>query len=86
MKYGIESEGFNVKCANCGNIVAKDGVLNTNYCEKCGAPLSLSAIGEFEDLKLNISKSVLINLKEYANQYHTDSLVEVLKQYTKDME
>ena len=86
MKYGIESEGLEIKCANCGSVVAKDGVLQTDYCSKCGAPLSLSAIGDFEELKQNISKSVLINLKEYANQYHTDSLIEVLKQYTKDME
>ena len=86
MKYGIESEGLNIKCANCGKVVAKDGDLTSNYCDKCGAPLSVQAIANFEELKQNISKSVLINLKEYANQYHTDSLNEVLKQYTKDIE
>ena len=86
MKYGIESEGLNIKCANCGTVVAEDGVLSANYCHECGAPLSVQAIANFEDLKQNISKSVLINLKEYANMNHTDSLNEVLKQYTKDME
>lgn len=86
MKYGIDSEELNVKCANCGYVVSKDGVLNTNFCSNCGAPLSVYAIGDFEEMKQNICKGVLVNLKECANQNHTDSLVEVLKLYTKDME
>ena len=86
MKYGIESEGLNVKCANCGKVVAKDGVLNVNYCERCGAPLSVMAIGEHEELKENVKKSTILTLKDYADRNKTDSFVEILKQYAKDAE
>ena len=86
MKYGIESEGLNVKCANCGNVVSKDGVLYTNYCEKCGTPLSVLAIGEFEEVKENTRKSLLLTLKSYADKNKTDSFIEILKQYSKDAE
>ena len=86
MKYGIENEGLNVICTNCGNVVSQDGVLSTNFCEECGAPLSMSAIGEFEELKENVRKSLILTLKDYADKNKTDSFVEILKQYSKDAE
>ncbi|HAJ77941.1 MAG TPA: hypothetical protein DCO89_02610 [Clostridiales bacterium] len=86
MKYGIENEGLNVECANCGNVVSKDGVLYTNYCDECGAPLSMSAIGEFEEVKENTRKSLILTLKGYADKNKTDSFIEILKQYSKDAE
>jgi predicted amidophosphoribosyltransferase len=86
MKYGIESEGLKLKCGNCKNIIATDGELKTNYCDKCGAPLSVLAIADFEELKDNIRKSTVLTLKDYADKNHTDSFVEILKQYSKDAE
>ena len=86
MKYGIESEGLNIKCANCENVVSKDGDLHTNFCEECGAPLSVSAIGEFEELKENVRKGLILTLKGYADKNKTDSFIEILKQYSKDAE
>lgn len=86
MKYGMESEGLVVKCANCKKVIATDGELKTNYCDKCGAPLSVLAIGEFEEVKANIRKSLLLTLKSYADKNKTDSFVEILKQYSKDAE
>ena len=40
MKYGIEYDELNIKCANCGNVVSQNGELEGNYCDKCGTPLS----------------------------------------------
>jgi len=79
MKYGIEDEGLIIKCANCGKTVSEDGDLYTNYCDECGAPLSMSAIGDFEGFKENVRKSLILTLKSYADKNKTDSFIEILK-------
>ena len=86
MKYGIEFEGTNLKCANCGHVVSVNGSLEKNYCEECGAPLSPLAIGSFEELKADFKKQLLVTLKDIAVENHTDSFLEILKNYTKENE
>ena len=84
MKYGIESEGLKLKCANCKKTVSSDGELKTNYCDNCGAPLSVLAIADFEDYKESVRKDMLLALKSIAVQNHTDSFSQILKKYTEE--
>ncbi len=78
MKYGIEQEGFLLKCANCHNIVSKDGQLNKNFCVECGAPLSVYAIASFEQYKEDTKKTLLKSMEEISIKYHTDSFAKII--------
>ena len=84
MKYGVEYENSDIKCANCKQVVATNGDLEKNYCEKCGAPLSALAIADFEEMKESVRKNLLLSMKDIAVSNHTDSFLEILKQLKQD--
>ena len=86
MKYGIKNEGLIIKCANCKKQIASDGELKTNYCDNCGAPLSVLAIADFEDYKEVVRKDMLLALKDIAVKNHTDSFLQILKKYSEENE
>lgn len=74
MKYGIDMNAAGDTCANCGK-PAED----YDFCPHCGAPLTISAIGDYEENKENLIKNVLNSLKTIAKENKTDSLKDVLK-------
>ena len=86
MKYGIEQKQGKLYCANCGEMVSNNDELEKNYCEKCGAPLTISAIADYEEALNDAGLGVLKALKEIAVQNKTDSFLEILKQYKQDEE
>ena len=86
MKYGIEQKQGKLYCANCGKIASESDELEKNYCEKCGAPLTITAIADYEETLNGAGLGVLKALKEIAVQNKTDSFLEILKQYKQDEE
>ena len=85
MKYGIEqSDNLIFKCANCGEVVANNGELKKNYCENCGAPLTPTAIADYEDNKEKSIGNVIKFLKEIAVENQTDSFSSILKVYEEE--
>ena len=86
MKYGIEQKQGKLYCSNCGNVASETDELEKNFCEKCGAPLSVTAIADHEDELNNAGVNVLKALKDIAIQNKTDSFLEILKQYKQDEE
>ncbi len=79
MKYGIEQQGFLLKCSNCQNIVSKNGDLQKNFCEECGAPLSVTAIADYEQQKEETKKLLLNTMKDIAIKNNTDSFTKIIK-------
>lgn len=84
MKYGIEQEGLLTKCANCKKTISADGSLNVDFCEKCGAPLSVLAISQFEQFRADEREQLLNYIKNVAVKNNTDSFAEILKIMAKD--
>ena len=79
MKYGINQSSLGAKCANCGNEVKVE-----NFCPKCGAPLTISAIASFEEQNQTIAKNIINNLKNIAKQNNTNSFIDILKVYDEE--
>ena len=86
MKYGIIQKGDAICCANCDRTVTSADHLDKHYCEECGAPLSVEAIAEYQENMQNERTRILTILKDIAVEKHTDSFLEILKQYKQDEE
>lgn len=74
MKYGINMNAAGDTCANCGKPTE-----GQNFCAHCGAPLTISAIADYEENKENLTKNVLNSLKNIAKERKTDSFKEILR-------
>ncbi len=81
MKYGTNQENLKLKCANCGKLVSKDGVLEDNYCSNCGAPLSVLAIADYSEIVKDANKELLTVLMDIAKRNNTDSFTKILEVY-----
>ena len=81
MKYGIVQEGLICKCANCGKVISRDGALEQNYCENCGAPLSVIAIADYSENVKNNNLEIIGALVEVAKKNNTDSFTNILEIY-----
>lgn len=79
MKYGIDQNGYVIKCANCKKIVASDGELKQSYCDECGAPLSINAIARYEINLEDTQKDLIDHMQEIAKKNNTDSFSKILK-------
>ena len=76
MKYGINQHGLDRHCANCNKTVGEE-----NYCKNCGAPLTVSAIADFEEHNQFIVDNTIKELKEISKKNKTTSLTEILKTF-----
>ena len=83
MKYGIVQEGLVCKCANCGKVISKDGTLEKNYCEDCGAPLSIFAIADYSEAVKRNNLDMVAALVDVAKKNNTDSFIKILEIYKK---
>ncbi len=83
MKLGTKQEGFTTKCANCGRVISKSGVIEDNYCSNCGAPLTALAIAEYSEILSNANKKMVAAFVEIAKKNNTDSFTDILEVYTK---
>ncbi len=86
MKYGINQNENLIKCANCNEVVSNNGEFTVNFCSKCGAPLSVSAIADFEERKDAVKINLLNELKEIAADNKTDSFLDIVKVYREENE
>lgn len=84
MKYGIEQNAYVIKCANCKKIVANDGELKQNYCDECGAPLSMNAIVNYEIQLEDAQRNLIDQMQEIAKKNNTDSFAKILKVLKED--
>lgn len=83
MKFGTEQENLTLRCANCGKVISKNGVLDDNYCSNCGAPLSVSAIADYSENIMASNKDLLNNLVSIAKRNNTDSFTKILETYNR---
>ena len=83
MKFGINQENLTVKCANCGKVISRNGIIDENYCSNCGAPLSALSIADYSEILKDENKAMLNALVEISKKNNTDSFVEILEIYNK---
>ena len=57
MEYGINQEHQLIFCKNCGMIISKTGDKRSNFCLRCGAPLTVKGIELHE-------KQIVVNYQE----------------------
>ena len=84
MKYGTVNTEHGLACANCNRFISQDGVLKQNFCEKCGAPLSVEAIAEYEKHNDEIKKMLLKSMQDISIKNNTDSFAKILVQLLED--
>ena len=80
MKYGTVNTERGIACANCNSSISQDGVLKQNFCEKCGAPLSVEAIADNDEIK----KMLLKSMQDISIKNNTDSFAKILAQLLED--
>ena len=84
MKYGTVNTERGIGCANCNSSISQDGVLKQNFCEKCGAPLSVKTRGDYEKHNDEIKKMVLKSMQDISIKNNTDSFAKILAQLLED--
>lgn len=86
MKFGIDEVKGKDYCNNCKKVVASAGETIPDYCDRCGAPLTIQGINEFKKNQFETTKEVISKLNEIAEENQTDSFVEILKVYLEDLD
>lgn len=84
MKYGTVNTERGIACANCNSSISHDGVLKQNFCAKCGAPLSVEAIADYEKHDDEIKKMLLKSMQDISIKNNTDSFAKILAQLLED--
>lgn len=84
MKYGTVNAERGIACANCNSPISQDGVLKQNFCVKCGSPLSVEAIAEYEKHNNEIKKMLLKSMQDISIKNNTDSFAKILAQLLED--
>ena len=83
MKFGTNQENLTVKCANCGKVISRNGMIDDDYCSNCGAPLTALAIAEYSDILANSNKEMIAAFVEIAKKNDTDSFTKILEIYSR---
>ena len=84
MKYGTVNIEHGLACANCNRFISQDDVIKQNFCEKCGAPLSVEAIADYEKHNDEIKKMLLRSMQDISIKNNTDSFAKILAQLLED--
>ena len=84
MRYGIVEEGLNVICVGCDEVLSTNGQIPSNYCAKCGNPLTLTAIQNEEKKVEKLENNVLKDLMEISKNKKSNSFKDILETYFQD--
>ena len=79
MEYGINQEHQLIFCKNCGMIISKTGDKRSNFCLRCGAPLTVKGIELHEKQIVVNYQELKKEMLETAKDLNTDSLEAVIK-------
>lgn len=84
MMKGLKTNGLEIACAECGQVLAKDGKLKANFCPKCGNPLNISASVKYEK---EVNKDKLIMLYEILDEQQESnaSFKDLINSYIKEL-
>ena len=80
MRFGIEEVNGKIYCANCKKVVLKNN-MSENFCSNCSAPLTQSAIEQYNENVALVRRDIIRNLNKIAKENKTDSLEKVLDEY-----
>lgn len=86
MKFGIDEVNGKDYCNNCKKVVASAGELLPDYCSRCGSPLTMQGINEYNKNLFEIKRDLISKLNEIAEENNTDSFNEILKIYLEDLD
>lgn len=79
----LKIEKDKVICAECGQQVGKDGETKLSFCPKCGNPLNINALEQFEK---KVAKQTIVTLYEAIDEIEDgEDALEVLNRYIKEL-
>lgn len=85
MMKGLKTNGLEIACAECGQVLAKDGKLKANFCPKCGNPLNIDASVKYEKAVNHEKLVMLYELIDTINENNEDAK-KVINNFIKELE